>query len=241
MSHPLDRAVWNALNTRQSTLAVGDGLALRYDPQIGCFGACAGTDPASVASLLQLNPQGGGLTLMEMPDFRLPSHVPIASSAACHQMVLRHVQPHPSPKTFDVAPMADADADDMLALATLTKPGPFFARTHRLGGFIGVWDEGRLIAMAGERIKPPGFAEVSGVCTHPDFRGRGLASALIRIIATNILDRGETPFLHVYAYREAATALYVSIGFEIRCTMMMTVLAANVDAARPPTYDFSPS
>ncbi len=235
MSHPLDRPVWNALNTRQSAIAVGDGLALRYDPRIGCFGAFAGTDPESVAALQRLNPQGGGLTLMERTDFVLPPDVPIASSDACHQMVLRQVQPHPSPKSFDAVPLTDADAADMLALATLTKPGPFFARTHRLGGFIGVRHVGRLIAMAGERIKPPGFAEVSGVCTHPDFRGRGLGGALIRVVATNILDRGETPFLHVYAYRKEALALYRSIGFEIRCTMTMTVLAANVDAPPPPT------
>ena len=234
MPHPLDRPAWNALNTRQAAISTGDDHARRYALEIGCFGACAGTDAASIASLLRLNPQGGGLTLMETPDFILPPHVPVASSDACHQMVLHQILPHRSPTNVDAAPMDDTDAADMLELATLTRPGPFFARTHQLGGFIGVRHEGRLIAMAGERIKPPGFAEVSGVCTHPDFRGRGLAGALIRMVATKILERGEVPFLHVYAYREAAIALYRSIGFEVRAPITMTVLAPNIDATGTP-------
>ena len=232
MPHPLDRPVWNALNMRQAAVSRGDERARRYDPEIGCFGACAGSDPESIASLLRLNPEGGGLTLMETPDFILPPHVPVASADACHQMVLHQVLPHRSPTKVDAVPMTDADAADMLALATLTKPGPFFARTHQLGGFIGVRQEGRLIAMAGERIKPPGFAEVSGVCTHPDFRGRGLAGTLIRIVATNILERGETPYLHVYAHRQKAIALYRSIGFEIRSPITMTVLGDDIDPTR---------
>ena len=87
----------------------------------------------------------------------------------------------------------------MLALATLTRPGPFFARTHQLGAFIGVKQDGRLVAMAGERMQPTGFTEVSGVCTHPDPRGRGYAGGLMRQVAARILARGETPFLHAYA------------------------------------------
>ncbi|MEI9963878.1 MAG: GNAT family N-acetyltransferase [Caulobacteraceae bacterium] len=104
----------------------------------------------------------------------------------------------------------------MLALATLTQPGPFFARTHQLGDFIGVKQEGRLVAMAGERMRPTGFTEVSGVCTHPDWRGRGYAAGLMRLVAARILARGETPFLHVYASNTGAIALYEALGFRLR-------------------------
>ena len=97
---------------------------------------------------------------------------------------------------IDFLELGDADAAEMLALATLTEPGPFFTRTHRLGDFIGIRHAGRLVAMAGERMKPEGFTEVSGVCTHPDFRGRGYAGALMRVVAARIAARGEMPFLH---------------------------------------------
>jgi predicted GNAT family acetyltransferase len=112
----------------------------------------------------------------------------------------------------------------MFDLATLTKPGPYFARTHRLGDFVGVKQDGRLIAMAGERMKPDGFTEVSGVCTHPDARGRGYAGALMRVVVAKILARGETPFLHVYAANTGAIGLYETLGFALRREVTMTVL-----------------
>lgn len=124
-----------------------------------------------------------------------------------------------------IAPLTEADAPQMLALATLTRPGPFFARTHKLGDFVGVKQEGRLVAMAGERMKPTGFTEVSGVCTDPDHRGLGYAGALMRVVAARILERGETPFLHTYASNTGAIGLYQSLGFALRREMTMTVLA----------------
>lgn len=83
---------------------------------------------------------------------------------------------------------------------------------------------GRLVAMAGERMKPDGFTEVSGVCTHPEHRGRGYAGALMRLVAGRILDRGETPFLHAYASNRGAIALYQTLGFTLRRGVLMTRL-----------------
>jgi predicted GNAT family acetyltransferase len=126
---------------------------------------------------------------------------------------------------FEIVPLGEDDAPQMFDLATLTKPGPYFARTHRLGDFVGVKRDGRLIAMAGERMKPDGFTEVSGVCTHPDARGRGYAGALMRVVVTRILARGETPFLHAYAANTGAIGLYETLGFALRREVTMTVLA----------------
>src|SRR5689334_2909734 len=125
---------------------------------------------------------------------------------------------------FAVEPLTDADAAQMLALATLTRPGPFFARTHQLGEFIGVRIDGQLAAMAGERMKPDGFTEVSGVCTHPDHRGRGYAGVLSSLVAERIIARGEVPFLHAFADNAAAIGLYETLGFRIRARPTMTVL-----------------
>ena len=121
--------------------------------------------------------------------------------------------------------LGDADAAEMLSLATLTQPWPFFARTHRMGDFIGIRQGGRLIAMAGERMKPEGFTEISAVCTHPGHRGKGYARSLMRVVAARILARGETAFLHVYAHNKGAIALYEALGFARRRSVILTVLA----------------
>ena len=134
---------------------------------------------------------------------------------------------------FPVLELGDADAPEMLALATLCRPGPFFARTHALGGFIGVRDgEGRLIAMAGERYQIGRFTEISAVCTHPDHRGRGLARALMRVVGSRIAARGETPFLHTFPDNAGAIALYQSLGFRRRADIHYTRLRARVISLR---------
>jgi predicted GNAT family acetyltransferase len=120
--------------------------------------------------------------------------------------------------------LRESNALEMRSLAELTQPGPFFARTHQLGEFIGIRSGGKLIAMAGERMKAPGFTEVSAVCTHPDHRGRGYAGALMAKVAVKILSRGETPFLHVYAHNTGAIALYEKLGFRLRRALSMRVL-----------------
>jgi predicted GNAT family acetyltransferase len=132
--------------------------------------------------------------------------------------------------TAHIEPLSAADAAEMVALATLTQPGPFRIRTHELGAFSGIRHDGRLVAMAGERMKLDGYTEVSGVCTHPDFRGRGYGAALSHAVAARIRDRGETPFLHARAANTAAISLYESLGFKLRRDMTVTVLRRSESA-----------
>ena len=113
-----------------------------------------------------------------------------------------------------IVALGESDAAEMLALTTLTQPGPFRARTHEVSQFWGVREDGRLLAMAGERLKLPGMSEVSGVCTHPGARGRGLAALLSRHVASEIIRRGEVPFLHAYAGNDGAIQLYEKLGFQ---------------------------
>ena len=226
--HPLDRPVWNALTTRQANLACGDGRAVRLAPDYGLFAAASDESPESLAALAALVPADGHVALVEAKEMRLPPGTTAVSRAVCHQMIAERLTPGDA--SFTIAPLTDADAAEMLALATLTKPGPFFALTHRMGDFVGVKQDGRLVAMAGERMKPAGFTEVSGVCTLPEYRGRGYAGCLMRLVAARILARGETPFLHVYASNAAAIALYESLGFALRCAINMTVLTRGPDS-----------
>jgi predicted GNAT family acetyltransferase len=222
MRHPLDRPVWTALTTRQAAFAIGDARALRFDPEIALFAAAADDQPESLAALAELVPTGGTIGLVENGEPVLPDGVRVVKQARCVQMIASRLSvPEPA---FDVLPLDDGDAPDMLELATLTEPGPFFARTHELGGFVGVRENGRLVAMAGERLKAPGFAEVSGVCTRPGFRGRGYAAGLLGVVARRIATRGETPFLHAYADHTPTIALYERLGFAVRARMTYTIV-----------------
>ena len=225
LSHPLDRPVWSSLTSRQAGLAQGDAWAVRLAPEYGVFAAVADDSDASMAALAAIAAAGEGIALVEANPVRLPDAATVAQRALVHQMSADALTADESKSPdFEVVTLTDADAPQMLALATLTKPGPFYARTHQMGRFIGVKQDGRLVAMAGERMQPTGFTEVSGVCTHPDARGRGLGGALTRIVAADILARGETPFLHVYATNTGAIGLYETLGFTLRREMTMTVL-----------------
>jgi len=221
--HPLDRPIWSALTTRQRGLARGGPDALRFDPDHALFAATRDGSPESLAALATLAPAEGTIGLVEIDEPPVPSGLIQVSSALCDQMVADRVAGRAADAA--IVPLGDGDAAEMLALATLTKPGPFFARTHRLGNFVGVKIDGRLAAMAGERMKIDGFTEVSGVCTHPDHRGRGYAAALMAHVARAILARGETPFLHSYSDNQGANALYARMGFRLRQQVIFTQLA----------------
>ena len=231
-AHPLDRPVWNALTTRQAALARGDAHALRFEPAHGPFAAAADASPTSLTALADLIPEDGDLWTVEAQDMPVPPAAEPVRTAILNQMVASDVAP--AAPAFEIVPLTEADAPAMRALATLTEPGPFYASTHRLGDFVGVKQDGRLVAMAGERMKPTGFTEVSGVCTHPDHRGRGYANALMRTVARRILARGETPFLHVYASNTGAIALYETLGFRLRRAVVMTILTRSAQRASGP-------
>lgn len=225
-AHPLDRVVWNAFTSRQARLALRDGGALRVDPDFGLFVATADRSPESVAALsrlIQAHPGEVGIVERFEPP-AIPGTV-VTRRAVLNQMVAGTLA-DPTPVDFEIVSLTDTDGPDMLALATLTAPGPFFSRTHQLGEFVGVKVDGQLVAMAGERLRPEGFTEVSGVCAHPDHRGRGYAAKLMLHVAHKIVARGETPFLHSYDHNAGAIALYEALGFRFRCEQRLTVLEA---------------
>ncbi|MEE2691400.1 MAG: GNAT family N-acetyltransferase [Pseudomonadota bacterium] len=218
--HPLDRPAWSALTSRQHSFALGGPLAMRYAVDVAPFAAARDDDDECLAALAALVSAGESVLLLQAGDSPAPPGLATETTAKGVQMVAPTLRP--SGGDCRIEPLSEADAAEMRALALLTKPGPFLARTHRLGDFIGVRENGRLVAMAGERMKLDGFAEVSGVCTHPDFRGRGYAGALSYAVAARIAARGETPFLHAYASNEGAIRLYESLGFVLRSEVTVT-------------------
>jgi predicted GNAT family acetyltransferase len=222
MKHVLDRPVWSALETRHRTFAEGGGLARRYRPSIIPFAAAAANDPESLHALGKLVPAGESVILAQADAIALPRTLVAASTADGVQMIAEHpLQAVSDPR---IRQLTREDAAEMLALASLTRPGPFTLEAMSLGDFWGVKIDGRLAAMAGERMKQPGHSELSGVCSHPDFRGGGLARLLSLFVANRIMARDEVPYLHAYASNAAAIKLYESIGFRLRSAMNIAVV-----------------
>ncbi len=218
----LDRPIWHALTTRQRCFAQGSELALRFDPRVSPFAACRDNEPASLAALAALVPETGMLVLLQADEAPVPEGCEPALVARGVQMLLEEFRP--AKLEHAAIDLGAADIDDMVELANLTKPGPFLPGTSRLGGFVGIRAQGRLAAMVGERLKLGGYTEVSAVCTHPDFRGRGMAAQLSSLVVERILTRGERPFLHAFADNHQAIRLYEQLGFARRCDMNVLAL-----------------
>jgi predicted GNAT family acetyltransferase len=188
-------------------------LAFRTD--VEPFAAAASDDPENLKALSELAVPDDKLLLIQRdPSPPLPG-LDLVAEAMGVQMVSEQAVEQDQPP--NVIPLDDGDASEMRALAELTRPGPFRTSTHKLGQFWGIRHEGRLIAMAGERLKIPGMSELSGVCTHPDWRGHGYARLLSAFVTSQIQSRGETPFLHAYADNITAIRLYERLGYAIRC------------------------
>ena len=231
--HLLDRPVWNALNGRQAHVAVGGDGARRFLPNIGPLASACDDKGVSLAQLAALIPPDDTLLLLQSDDIVLAPDVEVVARALGVQMVLERLNA-PAPVAAHIENLTIVDIPAMLALANLTKPGPFKDGTSQLGDFIGIKENGVLVAMAGERMKHEGYTEISGVCSHPDLRGRGFASALTVIAAKRILERGETPYLHTYAANAAAIKLYVRLGFRIRREMQIAVIAKAPKSSESP-------
>jgi ribosomal protein S18 acetylase RimI-like enzyme len=218
MPDPLDNPIWHALIGPHAAVAIGRGAARRYPQAIARFAGIAEATAAAYADLAADLPPGSDAMLFRTAHEPLPSGWEAIEARQLEQMIL------PSPdllprRIAGLVPLGLADAADMLGLVEITKPGPFGPRTAELGNYVGVRDgDGRLIAMAGERLRLPGYTEVSAVCVHPDAQGQGLGAALIGHVARDVFARGEVPILHVWP-DNPARALYFRLGFCLRATL----------------------
>lgn len=210
----LDNPVWEALDGPHRDFAETGpaGLAARYPASVSPFAAlCDPEDPHAWADLAALagpgqevwvtgllTPPAGWQTLLSLPGVQLDG---------------RPVRGKEEPEAVR---LGAADVPEMLELVALAKPGPFSERTVELGTYLGIRSGGRLVAMAGERMRPPGWSEISAVCTHPDHRGKGLAGRLIRAVVAAVEERGDSPFLHAAAQNTSAIGLYETMGFTLR-------------------------
>ena len=221
-SHPLDNMVWNALAGPQSHLGVSNGRARRFDPEIAIFAAVE-HPLESLDGLAEIIPPGGRVGLVTTGPLTLPPELEAVATGEVVQLTADRFGPIP---TGDLVyrDLTVADVPAILELVALTKPGPFAQRTIEMGHYIGVFDGDRLIAMTGERLRLDGFGEVSAVCTHPDYQGRGIAKALVSVIGSEVVARGEVPFLQAYTGNAAAIATYTRLGFAPRRNLTFTTV-----------------
>ncbi|MBB3559494.1 putative GNAT family acetyltransferase [Rhizobium sp. BK512] len=222
MSHILDRPIWNALHTAHADLAEGGERAVRYPPSIVPFAAAADDTRESLEALENLPAVDEAMAIIEAGPVIIPQGLTVVAEGKLVQMIAE--RPYERISDSRLQPLTSDDAEEMLALATLTKPGPFTLRAQSLGTFWGVRIDGRLVAMAGQRLRHPGFGELSGLCTHPDFQGRGLGTLLFRYVAGEISARGDTVFLHAYYTNTPAITLYKALGFKLRSEMNLRVV-----------------
>ncbi|HEY1561326.1 MAG TPA: GNAT family N-acetyltransferase [Caulobacteraceae bacterium] len=217
----LDNAAWHSLSGAHAALAIGGALAKRFPHDVAPFAATGGA-PGGFEALAGLIGAGESVAWCAKAPVPAIDGLRATPFGRVRQMVYRGRPPDPHPE--DIVELGPSDVAEMKALADLTKPGPFEARTIALGRYCGIRRDGRLIAMAGERLRPPGFSEISAVCTHPDHRGAGHARRLIEVLEVMILDRGETPFLHVLDDNVGAERLYRDMGYETRDMIDLIVL-----------------
>lgn len=221
--HLLDRPMWSALTGTQAVYAVGTGGARRYAPDVSILAGLRDDSDAALADLAALVPDTGQIMVAQTWATRCPGGARIVSESVAFQMVLDG-DVTTAAHDHVIVPLGEGDWPEMLALAIATKPGPFLMRTPVLGEFWGVKRDGKLIAMAGERMRQANYAEISGICTDPTFRGEGLGRALCVHVRDRVLARGEVPYLHAYSTNETALKLYGTLGFRKRSENFVMVM-----------------
>jgi ribosomal protein S18 acetylase RimI-like enzyme len=226
--HALDNVIWRALTTRQAEFAEASGAARRFVREVTSLSAFEAPNDEGYAALADLVGAGGVAAVFLDDDYEERAGWDRIGGAPLVQMVCENGASTTSNGSAEIAELGVRDSPEMVALTGLTKPGPFGTRTHELGNYVGIRKDGKLVAMAGERLKIPEYTEVSAVCTHPDYLGRGYAGALMTEIMRRIRERGETPFLHVRADNARAIALYERLGFRIRHRGYFALLRRSV-------------
>lgn len=218
----LDNPVWAALTSSHANMARSHGSARRYASQVSPLAAVSKPTPTAFADLAALVQSEDRVGLVTAEPPQVPEDWVTLRSLSIEQMVCTELTGESRSSPLE---LGRNDVPEMLALTAATEPGPFQAETIQMGRYYGVRsDDGRLVAMAGERLKLDGFTEISAVCTAPEFRGRGFARTLVAYLVAQTLNEGKIPFLHVKA-ENGAKVLYQKLGFRVRRAIQLTVIS----------------
>ncbi|WP_312859583.1 GNAT family N-acetyltransferase [Pseudonocardia xinjiangensis] len=231
VEHVLDNAVWAALTGAHADLAERRGRAARYRPDVSPFAALP-SEPGEGdwADLAAIVGPSGEIVITGRPRTP-PSGWEVLGAGEGVQMEGSALEVRPDP---EAVLLGAADVPEMLDLVARTRPGPFEPNTRLMGTYLGIRDGGALVAMAGERVRPPGWSEISAVCTDPAYQGRGLASRLLRAVGAVIRERGDVPFLHAAGSNATAIRLYEHLGFTLRRRVQFAALRTPASVAAKP-------
>lgn len=222
MAHPLDNPIWNSLSTDHADRALATSRALRYPPEVAPFMAVESASSEAESDLCQMvNPGEQTCILSVFPRFS--SGWQLVKQIGIVQMIWES-QAATEVSDLEIVLLGEMHLPAMLELTALVYPAYFRAETAKLGAYFGILDQGRLIAMAGIRMSMPGFQEISGVCTHPNYRSRGYARRLMLHLVSRISEAGNTPFLHTEEENHGARAVYDHMGFTLRRTLPFQVV-----------------
>jgi len=221
----LNNPVWFSITDRHAHLGQRKGQAVSYHPDVSPFSGLEEASESALNDLSTLVPDQGIAVVMTDSE-RLPLTSNWKELTTYHLSQMIHLEEHPVPE-FEYEELSSTDIPRMIELVRLTEPGPFDTRTIEFGNYLGVNQNDKLLAMAGERLSPPGWIEISGVCTHPGARNKGLAAALVKKLVADALNRGEQPFLNVLKgspSEKTAIGVYERLGFRFHQSMMIFVL-----------------
>jgi ribosomal protein S18 acetylase RimI-like enzyme len=223
---PLDNPVWWALGFRHADIAHAVGRARRYHSNVSVFAAVDTFDDESWQDLAGLVGDGGNCAVIRAD---IPIDVPsgwVVKGRGWGRQMLVGIDQLADVETVQIQTLTTDDVPLMLDLVSITTPGPFRSGTIEMGQYYGHFEEARLVSMAGERLGFDGYTEISAVCTHPEFRGKGFGSAMTHHVAMGIFERGEQPFLHVAESNVSAHGVYRNLGFVERRSVEFALLQA---------------
>lgn len=221
----LDNPFWNALTGLDTDKNQGaDGLAY-FDADMAPFIAMPFWDADRQRTSMNRIDKDRSWFVLIRDDVRFIDDLEIVFSIPLYQMVCHKLPTHQQASDdTQIIPLTTKHVDEMIALTTLTRPGPFVKRTIEFGNYHGILKHGKLIAMGGERIHVGEFTEISAICTHPDHQGLGYAADITHHLATSVMQKGQMPFLHVRFDNTKAIDLYERLGFEIRTRMNFYII-----------------
>jgi predicted GNAT family acetyltransferase len=223
MAHILDNPIWNALITGNAALAEGDEEVKLFPADVAPFAGLREIDPSHLARLYERVAPDRVVAIVAPMPIEIPAEWEVVVPVQALQMVYEVLLP-PSAVKHELVPLGDQHIPAMLELTALTNPGPFYQRTILFGSYTGIFDGTELVAMAGFRMHPGAFIEVSAVCTRPSHLGRGYARTLITHLVGVIRARSSTPFLHVRADNKRAIEVYEQLGFTTRHEMSINFI-----------------
>ena len=221
--HILDNPVWEALTTEDKRFNIGMPALAYFPEDISPFVGMERWDEKDLANMDSILPTERSFSVMIAGEVRIPPTFEILFTTPLYQMICTRLQPI-AQAGATIEHLEKADVPAMLALTAMTKPGPFLQRTIEFGNYVGIYEHGELLAMAGERLHLRGYTEVSAVCTHPDHLGKGYAAQLMTYACERVIEQGNIPFLHVKTDNLRAIRKYEQLGFTKRADFYFAVV-----------------